>query len=417
MRCFVACISSVLFCTPLVVSAAPDDKELETVQKIKSEAFDRSKVMEILASLTDRYGPRLTGSPEFEEAAHWAESALKQYGITNVHEERWGPFGRSWSLQSFTLDMTEPRYSHLVAYPLAWCSTTKAVATASALYAPFHNANRYDLSASKEAFEKYKKGWKGKLKGKIVLITEISHPKPSEEPLFRRDTAARLSELAEAPAPSISRNISADEVKIPADPSEAQKYFASLPNRVVDEWYDKFAEFGAERARFFHDEGAAAVITADQRAHNGLIFAEAAGSEKAADPMAAPSFIVTEEQYTRMVRLLEKNDPVSLSYNLQAKISDKDVDGINIIGEIPGTSKPDEVVMIGAHFDSWHTGTGATDNGAGSAVMMEVMRILKQSNMPLNRSVRIGLWSGEEQGLYGSKAYIKQHFGDAKTMD
>ena len=133
--------------------------------------------------------------------------------------------------------------------------------------------------------------------------------------------------------------------------------------------------------------------------------------------MAPASYIVTAEQYDRMVRLLEKNEVVTLRYGLQAKASDDDKNAMNIVGEIPGRKKPDEVVMIGAHFDSWHTGTGATDNGAGSAVMIEVMRILKQLNLPLDRTVRIGLWSGEEQGLYGSAAYVKQHFGDPKTME
>lgn len=399
------------------VSAASTDASLELVHRIKAEAFDNSKVMDTLSALTDRYGPRLTASPEFEEAAHWAESALKEYGITNVREEKWGPFGRSWSLQSYTLDMVEPRYSHLTGAPLAWSSSTKAIESGKAFYAPFHSASRYDISASKEAFEKYKKQWRGKLKGQIVLTTEISLPKPSESALFTRDTSARLSEIAESPEPSVKRKISVDEMKVPSDPADAQKYLATLPNDLIDDWWDKLSEFASERSSFYREEGAAAVITADARAHNGLVFAEQAGSEKSARPMAVPTFVVTQEQYDRMVRLVEKHETVTLRFGLQAKASDKDVDGLNIIGEIPGTKKPDEVVMIGAHFDSWHTGTGATDNGAGSAVMLEVMRILKHLNVPLDRTVRIGLWSGEEQGLYGSRAYVKQHFGDPKTME
>ena len=416
MRRLLTLLSVILASTSLPAFGAPADPDLEAVGRIKMEAFSRSKVMDILASLTDRYGPRLTASPEFEEAAHWAESALKQYGVTNVHEEKWGPFGRSWSLQSFSLEMTEPRYSHLVAFPLAWTSATKNAESAKALYAPFHNKNRYDITAAKEAFAQYKKEWAGKLKGRVVLITEISPPEPSAQPLFRRDTPENLADIAKAPEPSVSRNIPVDDVKVPSDPAEARKYLTSLPGPVLDEWFDRFSDFSTERSQFFREQGVAAVITADTRAHNGLLFAEAAGSEKAANPMAAPTFVVTEEQYSRMTRLLEKNTPVSLRFNLQVKASDKDSEAVNIIGEIPGRKKPDEIVMIGAHFDSWHSGTGATDNGAGSAVMMEVMRILKASDLPLDRTVRIGLWSGEEQGLLGSKAYVKQHFGDPKTM-
>lgn len=403
--------------TPWPAIAATSDNNLEVVQRIKSEAFDNSKVMDILASLTDRYGPRLTGSPEFEEAAHWAESALQNYGLANVHEEKWGPFGRSWSLQSFTLDMVEPRYSHLVGAPLAWSSPTKAVETGKAVYAPFHSPSRYDLSASREAFEKYKKQWHGKLRGQVVLTTEISLPKPAERGLFTRNTAARLNELAEAPEPSIRRNITVEEIKVPSDPTEAQKYFSSLPGPVVEEWYERASEFSQERASFYREEGVAAVITADPRAHDGLVFAEAVGSHKASDTMAAPTFVVTQEQYDRMKRLVDKHESVTVRFGVQARVSDKDVDASNIIAEIPGAKRPDEVVMLGAHFDSWHTGTGATDNGAGSAVMIEVMRILKALNLRLDRTVRLALWSGEEQGLLGSRAYVKQHFGDPRTME
>jgi Zn-dependent M28 family amino/carboxypeptidase len=132
--------------------------------------------------------------------------------------------------------------------------------------------------------------------------------------------------------------------------------------------------------------------------------------------MAPATFVVTEEQYSRMTRLLARKQTVSIRLELEAKAGDRDVDGLDLVGEIPGQKKPDEIVMVGAHFDSWHTGTGATDNGAGSAVMIEVMRILKTLNLAMDRTVRIGLWSGEEQGLFGSKAYVKAHFGDPDTM-
>ncbi len=393
-----------------------EDQQLEVVHRIKTEAFDNSKVMDTLSYLTDMYGPRLTGSPEFEQAADWAMSRLKECGVANVHGEKWGPFGRSWSLQSFTLEMTSPRYSHLVAAPLAWSEPTEGVQSGEVMLAPFRTEGFFDIAKNREAFERYKQQWKGKLKGKIVLMTELSQPKPTERPLFRRYTDAELADVAKSPDPAVKRNIPVDQIKMPTDPEEANKYFASLPNATVDQLLDQYFALSHDEGRFFREEGALAVIRGDNRAHNGLLFAEQAGSEKSSDPLAAPTFVVPQEQYSRMVRLLEKKQPVGLRFELKAKVSDRDVDGLNIIGEIPGTKKPDEVVMIGAHFDSWHSGTGATDNGAGSAVMMEVMRILKTLDLKMDRTVRIGLWSGEEQGLFGSKAYVKQHFADPKTM-
>lgn len=408
------CLSAVL---SFQINAA-DDSNLEVVNRIKTEAFDNSKVMDHLAFLTDRYGPRLTASPEFQQAADWAMSQLKEYGLANVHAEKWGPFGRSWSLQSYTLEMLTPRYSHLVGAPLAWSAPTQGAITADALFAPVIPAgNRFDLKAVKEALEKYEAEWKGKLRGKIVLISEANEPKPATRPLFRRYTDAELAEIAQAPEPMHKLAItSIDEMKVPRAEEDAYKYFASLPAALVDQFYEARTGLLTEQAKFFRDEGVLAVIRADARAHDGLLFAEAAGSHKSKDSLAPPTFVVTEEQYSRMVRLLEKKQAVSVHLNLEAKASDQDVDGLNLVGEIPGQKRPDEIVMIGAHFDSWHTGTGATDNAAGSAVMIEVMRILQALNLKMDRTVRIGLWSGEEQGLYGSKAYVKAHFADPKTM-
>jgi hypothetical protein len=234
--------------------------------------------------------------------------------------------------------------------------------------------------------------------------------------LFRRYTDAELADIAKAPEPAVHRNILLDQIKVPSDQEEANKYIESLPNATIDEMIDRYFGLVDEQGRFFHDEGAIGIIRADRRAHNGLIFAEAAGSHKIKDAMAPPIFVVTEEQYSRITRLIEKKQPVSVRMDLQAKTSGSDIDGMDIIGEIPGQTKADQVVMVGAHFDSWHSGTGATDNGAGSAVMIEVMRILKALNLKFDRTVRIGLWDGEEQGLYGSKAYVKAHFADPKTM-
>src|SRR6185437_1462100 len=188
-------------------------------------------------------------------------------------------------------------------------------------------------------------------------ISEADAPKPTTNPLFHRYTDAELAEIAKAPEPAQKLNItSIDELKIPRAEEDARKYFQSLPTALVDQYFDAREGLRAEEGKFFHDEGALALIRADARAHNGLLFAEAAGSHESKDVLAPATFVVTEEQYSRMVRLLEKKHPVSMRLDLEAKVSDQDVDGLNLTGEIPGQKKPDEIVMIGAHFDSWHTG-------------------------------------------------------------
>ncbi len=412
MRPVAAFAFSIALCLPCLRA---QDNTLQVVHQIKTEAFDNSKVMEHLSYLSDMYGPRLTGSPEFQQAADWAMSRLKEYGITNVHTEKWGPFGRSWSLQTYTLEMIAPRYSHLVAAPLAWSAPTKGMQSGEVIFAPLQQENFFDIPKSREAFNRYKAEWKGKLTGKIVLASEAKPLKPSTKPLFRRYTDAELAEIAAAPEPAIRRNIPIDQIKIPTDEEEAQKYFESLPNSTIDALIDAYFALINDMGRFFHEEGALGVIVSS--GHNGIVFAQQAGSHESKDPMSPPTFVVTEEQYSRMTRLVGQKQTVSVRMNLEVKVSDKDVDGLDIIGEIPGQKKPDEVVMIGAHYDSWHSATGATDNGAGSAVMIEVMRVLKTLNLRLDRTVRIGLWSGEEEGLYGSKAYVKAHFADPKTME
>jgi carboxypeptidase Q len=405
----------ILCCCALAASAQGSSNALSVVSEIKTEAFNNSQVMDTLSYLSDMYGPRLTASPEFDEAAKWAIDRLKSYGIQNVHEEPWGPFGRSWSIDGYTVDMMTPRYSHLVAAPLAWSGPTNGPVTGDVIEAPMP-AREYNPRTLATDIQEFETKWKGKLKGKIVLVTDVPHEPPSTQPDFERYTDERLAELAKAPMPVVRKKIDFQKLDVPNDPGARREFFQSLSAADMDEIFDRLAKERAKLSAFLHDEGVLAVLRADPRAHNGLDFAEAAGSEKASVPQAPPTFIVTAEQYSRMSRLLAKNAKVTVRVNLKVKESDKDEMAHDIIGEIPGSSKPDEVVMIGAHFDSWHTGTGATDNGAGSAVMIEVMRVLKKLNLPLNRTVRIGLWSGEEQGLYGSKAYVKQHFADPKTM-
>ncbi len=410
MRCFVIALT----CTVSAIAAEPVD--LAVVNKIKSEAFEHSKVMEHLENLTDVYGPRLTASPEFKEAADWALKRLQEYGLENGHLEKWGPFGRSWTLEKFALEMTAPRYSLLAAWPLAWSASTNGPVSGEPIFAAL--ASTQAPGKGEKDLEQYIQKYKGKLRGRVVLISDVLHNVAEHESKLelQRYTAAELREIETAPAPTEKMKFDPANLDIPEDPEARFRYFASLPPTAQDELRKRREELTAKRNQFLLDEGVLAVVQDDRRARDAITFSEAAGAYDPKRPMPPPTFVVTSEHYNRIVRLLENKTQVAMQVNLKARISDNAVDAYNIVAEIPGGSKKDQIVMVGAHFDSWHSGTGATDNGAGSAVMMEVVRILKALNLKMDRTIRIGLWSGEEQGLLGSKAYVKEHFGDPKTM-
>jgi carboxypeptidase Q len=402
----------------LAFPALPQERvDLGIVDRIKTEAFDHSKVMDHLYQITEVHGPRLTWSSGFQDAANWAAAELKKMGLDNVHLEKWTPAGRNWMLEQSSVELLEPRYQQLNAVPLAWSASTNGPVSAELVLAPSTASFRDGPKKYAESMKAYQDKWSGKLRGKIVLLNEPRVPDPQTRPQFRRLTAAELADMENAPDPAaklMAKKL--EELEWPENAEDLGKFFSSLPNALMEQLYDSYDEAVAQRSRFLAKEGVAGVVLADQRAHEGLLFAEAAGSFKSGDTPAPPTFVITAEQYDRVARAVHKKVPVSLRLNLKAAVSDSDTEGMNIIGEIPGGSKKDEVVMIGAHFDCWHSGTGATDNGAGSAVMMEVMRILATLHLQLDRTVRIGLWGGEEEGLFGSRAYVKEHFADPKTM-
>ncbi len=410
VRCLIV---GILALAPL---CAQDRVDLGIVSRIKTEAFDNSRVMDTLGYLTDIYGPRLTASPGFREAADWAVKRLQSDGVEDARLEKWGPFGRSWSLKHDSLEMLEPRYSVLDAAPLAWSEPTNGPVTAELLLTPFGGARRTaDPKQLQQDLNQYMSEWKGKLRGKVILISRAAEIRPESRPLFSRYTDQQLAELAKAPSPTAKLQDLRD-LKFPDDPAEAGRFLQSLPAPVREQFNKQRQQILVDRVKFWRDEGVAAVLQTSDNSRDGLVFAQAAGSYEAKNPLAPPTFVVNREQYNRMARILEKKMPVKVRLNLEAGHSAGDVEAYNVVGELPGGAKRDELVMVGAHLDSWHSGTGATDNAAGSAVMIEVMRILKTLNLKLDRTVRIALWSGEEEGLLGSKAYVKEHFGDPATM-
>ena len=371
----------VLAVLPLMAQA-PSQADLYAIYQIKDEGFNRSQVMNIIGNLTDVYGPRLTNSPDIKEAAKWTTDKMKEWQLANVHLEPWGPFGRGWSNERFSAQFLMPRPFPLIAYPKAWTPGTNGPVTADAFLAPI---------LKEEDIQKYR----GQLKGKFVLTAAIPETPERFEPQAHRYTDAELAELATQPVPT-----------------------AQNPEDRITQLRAQ-REFNLKVQKFLVEEGVAAWIE-PSRSDDGTVFVQQGGGrDKEKDPPAPPRVAVASENYGRIYRLLEKKKSVTLQINIENKFYDDDLNSFNIIGEIPGTdkAKADEVVMLGAHFDSWHAGTGATDNGAGSAVMLEAIRILKATGVKLRRTVRIGLWTGEEQGLLGSRAYVKQHFADPESED
>ncbi|HSR05974.1 MAG TPA: M20/M25/M40 family metallo-hydrolase [Bryobacteraceae bacterium] len=359
--------------------SAQERVDLGVIHQIKDEAFQNPKVMDTMFQLTDVYGPRLTNSPQFRAAGDWAVKQLKDFGLDNVKLEKWGPFGRGWAYTSYSGFIDEPQYQPLIGYPLAWTPGTDGPLTAEAVLAPIRT--EADL-------EQYK----GKLRGKMVLRDAPRNLTLPTDPVGRRLTDAQLVDLSVFP--------------IPAPPGRNGR---NGPPPLTPEQARKFRE---RLNQFWKDEGVPLVIRTST-GDGGIVFVQGADRESKDN---LPTIVLDAEHYNRIARLLDHKLTVKLTFDVKAQFFDDNLDSFNVIAEIPGNAKRDEVVMVGAHFDSWHTGTGATDNAAGSAVAMEVMRILKTLNLKMDRTVRLALWGGEEEGLLGSQAYVKEHFADPTTM-
>jgi carboxypeptidase Q len=380
---FALCLAAVG--VPLLV-LAEENVDLTVINRIKSEAFENSKVMDHLFYLTDVHGPRLTGSPNFQAAADWAVKRLTEYGLT-AKEEKWGPFGRGWASKHFEAHMIEPQYQPLIGIPLAWTGSTEGTVTGEPTLA---------VIEAEADFEKYK----GKLNGKIVMMMKPKALGVETAAPGRRYTDTELAEVEAAPDPARNQR----GPNGPETPEEARQR------------RDKQRAFRDKLAKFLQEEGALVALSYGYRGDGGTVFATAGGSEDPKRPIPIASVALTPEHYNRIARLMDHKIPVKLQFNIQNEIIEGNNDSLNVTAEIPGGRKKDEIVMLGAHLDSWHGGTGATDNAAGSAVVMEAARILKGLDFKMDRTVRLALWGGEEEGLYGSKAYAKQHFADRETM-
>jgi carboxypeptidase Q len=362
-------------------TASGEKVDLEMMKKIRAEGMDHSKVMDTLSWLCDVHGARLTGSPQLKAANEWTMKRLTEWGMENAHLESWGPFGKGWTLERFSAQVIEPNPFPLIAHPKAWTPGTNGPVAGEAMM----------VTISSEAdFEKYK----GKLKNAFVMINPMREVKAHFKAQGTRLTEEDLWKM------------SSDEQEVGGG---GRQYPAEVLARARAE-----RAFGPKRTAFLKSEGVAAILDSGRGGDGGTLFVQQGGSAMKADEV--PSVVVSIEHYGRIARMLEKGLKVKLEMNTQVKFHEQDNMAYNTVAEIPGTDKKDEIVMAGAHLDSWHGSTGATDNAAGCSVVMEAVRILKTLGVQPRRTIRVALWTGEEQGLYGSRAYVAQHFGERKPL-
>lgn len=359
-------------------SAAQEEKvDLDMISKIRYEGFRNSKIMEIASGLMDGIGQRLTGSPNVKRANEWTRDKLTEFGLANAHLEPWSPFGRGWANEYDNVRMLAPDTATLIAYPRAWTPGTNGAVQASVV--------RVEIRPTPDAMARDMARYKGKLTGKIILIGDDPEVKFPTDPLARRDDEKSLKEI--------------DDYAIPSERNEQR----------IREFMQR-ARLLRQLAKFFADEQVLAVVEHSRgNIGGGTVFVDG-GSYKPDQQITVPWLIMAVEHWTRIARLLKQKTDVQLEINIKNTFSDSPTQW-DTIAEIPGGDKKDELVMLGAHLDSWYSGTGATDNGAGTVVMMEAVRILKALGIKPRRTIRIGLWTGEEQGLLGSQWYVAQHFG------
>lgn len=389
----------------LRAQAPAESYDAEMIEKIKEEGMERSKVMDTLSYLTDVYGPRLTGSPMTKVAGDWTVKRLQEWGLENSHLESWGPFGRGWIMDGCTVNLVEPSYAPLIAYPKAWSPSTPKTIRGEPIYLD---------AESKEDLEKYR----GKLGRAIVLISPPREVKALFEAPAARQTETQLLELANADA-GRERPRGNAAAGGPGAAGSARSNF----------------QLQADKWQFCYDEGAAVVLEPG-RGDGGTVFVSQATMPRAADargsdgvmafmrgprpwavdaPAILPQATMAVEHYNRLVRMIQRDSHPVLEIDLACRYVADDLNCYNVIAEIPGSDLKDEVVMLGGHFDSWHSATGATDNAVGSSVALEAVRILMAVGAKPRRTIRIGLWTGEEQGLLGSRAYVQEHFGKANN--
>ena len=376
------------------VQPATEKIDLDTYQRIRDEEMSHSHIMEFGTALMDGIGPRLTGSPNLKKANEWTRDTLTKIGLENAHLEDWGEFGLGWQQLNTWARMTVPDTAVLIVQATPWSPSTPGPVTGEVVFVNIQSEKDFDQ-------------YKGKLAGKVVLFGAMREVPPVDKPLFERATEKDLEDLAELPITAGGGGLT---------PEMQQRLAARAErNKLID-----------KLAQFFADEKVAAVIEPSRDAKNGggsggTLFDDN-GATLGRTPYVAdkavkiPVVVAAIESYGRLYRLTQAKAPVSVELDVETKVTGEHEHGFDTVAEIPGTDPAlkDQVVMVGGHLDSWIAGTGATDNGAGTIVAMEVVRILKALDIKPRRTIRIALWTGEEQGIFGSKGYCTMHFGSAK---
>jgi len=378
-----------------------EDIDLTMYQRIRTEGFTHGKVMQFAGALADGIGPRLTGSPNMAKANAWTRDTLTAIGLVNAHLEDWGEFGMGWQQINTWARMVSPDPEPLWMQAAPWSPATKGAVSGQIVYVPLADASELDKL-------------KGKLGGKIVLLGAMRPTPDITEPLFKRYTDAELEAMKETPVGSQGRGF---------PNGQTQEQFMAARRKA--------AELKEQALKMMLDEGVLAIITPSHDGGDGggtgIIFDDNSANvsrdaQKPDHAVKIPNAVMMIEHYNRLVRMTQNKVPVTVEVDIETKFTGDHEHGYDTVAEIPGTDPKlkDQVVMVGGHLDSWISGTGATDNGAGSIVAMEAVRILKALDVKPKRTIRIALWSGEEEGLYGSQGYVKQHFGEfapAKTAD
>lgn len=378
-----------LLATPALAQTT-EKLDAAALAKIKDEGLNRSKVMETAFYLTDVCGPRLAGSEGLARANAWTKKRLTDYGLANANVEAWGDFGRGWDIDKSYVAMTAPYYHALIGVPKAWTPST-----AGSLRKPVAYVNvktEADLAR-----------YQGQLRDKIVVLPVATPPQPNFEPDAKRLSTEDLQKLADAPAGGGAPTAANRPAESDAEARRATMLAARALRTKMNE--------------MLMTEGAAAILSPG-RGTDGTVFTTN-GAPYAADAKPVlPELEMSSEDQLRLIRLVEAGIPVEIEMETKTHFQTQDLKGYNVVAEIPGTDKKlkSEVVMLGGHLDSWHAATGATDNAAGVAVMMEAVRILKASGLKPRRTIRIALWGEEEEGLHGSRNYVKNHFADPATM-
>lgn len=381
-------------CVPALVAQVPEQLDYAAIAKIRDEGLNRSQVMDHISWLSDVYGPRLTGGPQIMQASEWAIDKFKEWGLANPHRETF-EFGRGWTLLRFSAHMIEPQIQPLIGYPNSWTPGTNGTVTADVV--------RVEI-ADDEDFEQYR----GKLAGKIVLTQDARAVDMLEGTIVHRMGEQDMQEASTTPIPAVRGGRGGR-----GGGSLAQRTQAFYKSEGVVAQFNR----GSDNTLSAIGSGLSA---RQQRVDGGTVFPSGGGGSRSTDPATLiPSVTLAVEHYNRMVRILDKGIPVKVELNIQVQFHEETTpNGFNLIAEIPGTDPElkDEVVILGAHFDSVAASTGATDNATGSAAMMEAMRILKATGVQPRRTIRIALWGGEEEGLLGSRAYVREHYADVATM-